>query len=141
MKVVDVMERDIITIDEDMTVAEASKLMREKNEGYAIVLRRCNPVGIVTERDVTWKVAGNGLDSKSLKVSEIMSSPLITVDPDEDLVQAAKQIEENKTRGLAVSRKGILYGILTVAGVVRHFESHVETEIRAIFRYTLFPPF
>ncbi|MEM2110663.1 MAG: CBS domain-containing protein [Candidatus Bathyarchaeia archaeon] len=140
MKVVDAMRKDIVTVDENVTVAEASKLMREKGQGCAIILRQCTPVGIITERDVTWNVAGNGLDPKSLKVAEIMSTPLITIDPDADLVEAAKLMEQHKIRRLAVSRKGILYGILTAADIARHLESYVESEVRAILRYTFFSP-
>lgn len=53
---------------------------------------------MVTERDVTWKVAGNGLDPKNVRVAGIMSTPLITIDTDEDLIKAAKVMEHKSTR-------------------------------------------
>jgi len=96
MKVVDAMRKEIVTINEETSVAEASTSMREKGEGCAIILRKGTPVGIVTERDVTWKVAGNGLDPKRVKVSGIMSAPLVTIDPDASLIEAAKIMEEQR---------------------------------------------
>lgn len=140
MKVVDAMKKDIVTIDEDISVAQASVNMREKGEGCAIILRRGTPIGIVTERDVTWKVAGDGLDPKSVKVSQIMSMPLITIDPDADLIEAAKIMEQHKIRRLAVVRQGILYGVLTAIDIARHIEGYVDSEVRKILRYAFFLP-
>lgn len=138
MKVVDAMRKEIVTINEETSVAEASKNMREKGEGCAIILRKGTPVGMVTERDVTWKIAGNGLDPKKVQVSEIMSAPLITIDPDASLIEAAKIMEEHKIRRLAVARKGILYGVLTAIDIARNLEGYVESEVRSILRYAFF---
>lgn len=138
MKVVDAMRKEIVAINEETSVAEASKSMREKGEGCAIILRKGTPMGIVTERDVTWKVAGNGLDSKRVKVSEIMSAPLVTIDPDASLIEAAKIMEEHKIRRLAVAKKEILYGVLTAIDIARNLEGYVESEVRNILRYAFF---
>jgi len=66
LKVAGAMRKNIVTIDETTSVAEASMDMRNKGEGCAIVLRQGRPFGIVTERDVTWKVAGKGLNPKTV---------------------------------------------------------------------------
>jgi len=132
------MKRDIVTVDEEVSVAEASKSMREKGEGCAIILYKGTLVGIVTERDVTWKVAGEGLDPKIIKVTEIMSTPLITIDPDADLIEAARIMEQHKIRRLAVTRKGVLQGVLTAIDIVRHIEGYVDSEVRKILRYAFF---
>ncbi len=138
MKVVDAMRKEMVTANGETSVAEVSKKMREKGEGCAIVLRKGTPVGIVTERDITWKVAGNGLDANSVKVSEIMSTPLIMIDPDVSLIEAAKLMDEHKIRRLAVASKGILYGVLTAIDIARNVEGYVESEVRSILRYAFF---
>jgi len=132
------MRKEIVTVNEETSAAEASKNMREKGEGCAIILRKGTPLGIVTERDITWKVAANGLDPESVKVSEIMSTPLITIDPDASLIEAAKLMEEHKIRRLAVARKGILHGVLTAIDIARNLEGYVESEVRNILRYAFF---
>jgi len=134
------MKKDILTVEEGASVTEASRSMREKGEGCAIIQKQGAPIGIVTERDVTWKVAGDGRDSSSMKVSEIMSAPLITIDPDADLIEAAKIMEKHKIRRLAVVRKGILLGVLTAADIARHLEGYVDSEVRRILRYAFFFP-
>jgi len=139
LKIVDAMRKDMVIVDEGASVAEASRTMREKNEGCAIILRQSRPVGIVTERDVTWKVAGGGLDPKGVKVGEIMSTPLITVDPDADIIEAARLMSKHKIRRLAVARNEILYGILTAADIAAHLEGYVDSEVRKILRAAFFP--
>ena len=52
-----------------------------------------------------------------MKVAEIMSMPLITIDPDADLVEAAKIMKQHKIRRLAVVRNGVLYGVLKLPWV------------------------
>ena len=141
MRVAEAMRKNIVIVDEDVSVAEASMSMRKKGEGCAIILRQGKPFGMVTERDVTWKVAGNGLDPKNVKVAEVMSTPLITIDPDKDLVEASKIMKHHKIRRLAVVREGVLCGVLTAADIARNLESYVDKEIRNILGYLWTPPY
>lgn len=138
MKVVEAMKKDVAVVDVGASAAEVSKLMKEKIQGCAIILSKDKPVGIVTERDITWKVAGEGLDPKRVKVEEIMSTPLITIDPDSDLIAASKLMCKHKIRRLAVTRHNILYGVLTAADIARNLEGYVESEVRKIIRSAFF---
>jgi CBS domain-containing protein len=70
--------------------------VRKKGEGCAIVSRQGRPFGILTERDVAWKVGGEWLDPKNVKIAKVMSTPLIVVDPDADLIEAAKIIKKHR---------------------------------------------
>jgi len=138
LKVSEAMDEEIVTVDENVSVAEAAAKMREKGKGCAIVLRECRPVGMVTERDITYKVAAEGLNPKKVRAEEIMSTPLIEVDPDADLIAAAKIMDEHKIRRLAVVRKGILYGVISALDIARNLEGYVESEVRKILRYAFF---
>ena len=138
MKVSDAMDEEIVTVDESISVAEAAARISEKGKGCAIVLKQCRPVGMVTERDITYKVVAKGLNPKKVRVSEIMSEPLVEVDPDADLVTAAKIMDEHKIRRLAVVRKGILYGVISALDIARNLEGYVESEVRKILRYAFF---
>ena len=134
------MRREIVTVDEDVSVAEASEMMREKGEGGAIILRKGTPVGMMTERDVTYKVAAEALDARRVKVADIMETPLIAIDPDADLVEAARLMDEHKIRRLAVVRKEVIYGVLRAIDIARNLERHADSEIRKILRYAFFVP-
>jgi len=133
------MHKDVLVVDEGASVREAARLMREKLSGCAIVLSKARAVGMVTERDVTYKVAGEGLDPNIVKVREIMSTPLITIDPDADLMEAARLMEKHRIRRLAVARGEILYGVINAADIARHLEGYVDREVRKILRSAFFP--
>jgi len=138
LKVSEAMDEEIVTVDENTSVTEAAAKMSEKGKGCVIVLRQCRPIGMVTERDVTYKVVAKGLNPRKVKVGEIMSTPLIEVDPDADLVTAAKIMEKHKIRRLAVVRKGILYGVISALDIARNLEGYVESEVRKILKYAFF---
>jgi len=138
LRVVEAMKRDVAVVDVGVSVAEASKIMREKFQGCAVIMKKGKPVGMVTERDVTWKVAGECLDPRKVKVEEIMSTPLITIDPDSDLIEASRLMCKHRIRRLAVTRHDILYGVLTAADIARNLEGYVESEVRKIIRSAFF---
>jgi len=134
LKVSDAMDEEIVTVDESVSVDIAAAKMSEKGKGCVIVLRQCRPVGMVTERDIAYKVVARGLSPKKVRVDEIMSTPLIEVDPDADLVTAAKIMDKHKIRRLAVVKKGILYGVISALDIARNLEGYVESEVRKILR-------
>jgi CBS domain-containing protein len=129
----------MVTVDEETSVAAASLDMYNKKEGCAVVLRQGKPYGIVTDRDVTWKVAAKGLDPKSVKVAEIMSTPLITIDADAELSEAAKIMKKHKIWRLAVTKGDTLQGVLTAADIASNLESYMDREVRNILGYLVGP--
>jgi len=136
-RVKDLMTKDIVDVSVDDTVAGASKVMAEKQRGYALVLKEGRPVGIVTERDLVWKVVAKEMDPSKVKVGEIMASPLITVDPDADLSTAAEIMEKSKIRRLPVARGDILYGVVTTRDIVQHFNEYVKRAVLDVVRFTI----
>ncbi|HIE14879.1 TPA: CBS domain-containing protein [Candidatus Bathyarchaeota archaeon] len=140
MKVIDIIRKKAIILNENVPVSEAAKIMKSHGEGCAIVTRKDIPVGMLTERDVTWKVVGEGLDPKSVKIGEVMSSPLVTVDPDADLAEAAKIMERHRVRRLAVVRKNKIFGVVKAVDIARYLEDYVDDEIRKILRSAFFFP-
>lgn len=120
------MTKDIVTVNSESTIEEASKVMAEKRRGYAVVLRAGRPVGMVTERDFVWKVMAEGRSPSEVKVLEVMSAPLIAVDPDADLSVAAEMMDKHKIRRLPVIRDEIIYGIITTRDIVNHFNQYVK---------------
>ncbi len=137
IKVKDLMRRDIATIDFNSNIKDAATIMRNKKVGYAIVLKDNVPVGIITERDITWKIVAEGLDIYQTNVYEVASSPLISVDPDADLSAAADLMEKYNIRRLPVIKDNKLYGIITATDIVKHFNQYVKKAILEIVQYTI----
>ena len=86
LKVRDVMVREVITVDENSSVKEAVDTMNEFQIGSLIVLERGKAKGIVTERDFLRRVIAEAKDVMNTMVKEIMTTPLVVVEPSTDLV-------------------------------------------------------
>ena len=132
------MTKEVTTIDYDSTASEAANLMATVKvyEGYVIVLQKGKPKGIVTERDLVNKVLVRGLDPAKTSVSEIMSMPLKTVDPEDDLLKASRVMKEQNVRKLIVVRDDIIYGIITAKIISQNVQDYVDRSIRDIIRWT-----
>jgi len=130
------MDKDVPTIAYTATVTEAAKMMSKANRGFLIILREGQPVGIVTENDFVQKVIARELNPNELMIGQIMASPLITVDPDEDLLKASQLMREHRIRRLPVMRNGILYGIITSKEIALRCGEYVERTVKDIVRWT-----
>jgi CBS domain-containing protein len=120
------------------TVVIQAKIMAndEHVEGYVIILEGGKPIGIVTEQDIVNKVVAQDQDPSKLQISDIMSTPLITIDPDADLLQAAKVMREHAIRKLVVTRGNIIYGMITAKDIANHAGNYVDRSIKDMIRWT-----
>jgi len=93
----DLIERDFATLYEDANVVDATRLMNNKNTSCTIVRLKDSeePIGIVTERDILYRVVAESKDPSKITLKEIMSSPIYTVGK-EVLVKDAVSIMRNK---------------------------------------------
>ena len=132
----DYMEKDVPTIGDTATVTEAAKMMSDLGKGFLVVLKGGMPGGIVTEEDFVKKVLASDLDPKTLSVGQIMSSPLITINPDEDLLKASQLMKEHEVRRLPVVKDGIIYGVITAMDIATHCGNYVDKSVRDIIRWT-----
>ena len=120
MKAKDIMTEDVVLIRGSATVAEAVKLMKDKNLRALIVDRRHSEdaYGIVTETDIVYKVAAFGLDPKQMRVFEIMTKPCIIVHPDLGVEYVARLFANTRTRRAPVIQ-GDLLGIISVSDILK----------------------
>lgn len=101
----DVMTREYVGVSESDTVRGAAQLMHDDEVGSAVVLRGVDAVGIITEYDVLGLVA-EARDPDDTAVSEVMSSPVVTIDPDLGLADAAGVMTKQGIRNLIVEPDG-----------------------------------
>jgi CBS domain-containing protein len=135
------MRKDVPTIDGGSSATDAAKAMTKAGRGFLIVLRNDQLAGIVTRDDLVSKIIAEEKDPARITVAQIMSSPLITVDPDQNLVEAAEIMHKNNIRRLPVVKDGILYGMITAMDVAQHCGEYADRAVRDILRWTpLFGP-
>jgi CBS domain-containing protein len=108
------------TIDADKSVAYAAKMMRDEDVGIAPILEGDRLVGVLTDRDVAVRVVAEGRDADQVKVSEVASGDLVTLDPDQDLDEALRLMARHQVRRLpVVEEDGRLVGVVAQADVAK----------------------
>ena len=111
----EVMKTNPTMLGIEATVAKAAKTMCRDEVGSVIILEGNIPTGIVTEEDITCKVVSKDLKPSTVRVNEIMSTPLITVSADKTAGDAAKMMVKHKVRRLPiVDEHHKVIGIVTV---------------------------
>jgi CBS domain-containing protein len=103
----------------DETVYSAIKKMGEKDIGSVLVMDRATLVGILTERDYARNVALKGRSSPQTLVSEIMSTQVATVGPDDTVEKSLALMTEKRVRYLPVVKEGAVVGIISIGDLVK----------------------
>jgi CBS domain-containing protein len=119
LKVADVMVREVITIDENSTVREAAEVMNKFEIGCLIAVRKGKAVGIITERDLLKRVVAEAKDVNKTRVKDVMSSPLVVVEPEMDLEEAVKLMFQMKIKKLPVVEEKRLVGLVSLTDIAR----------------------
>ena len=118
-----VMTNSVISIDSTVSATDAAKMMEDVGVGAVVVLENNLPVGIITDRDFAIKITAHSYPIDT-PVRRIMSSPLISVDPNSDLWIASDLMSTRNVRKLAVIEDEKVVGILTSSDLVKHIADH-----------------
>lgn len=114
MLVKDVMTSPAITVSEDTAVDKTAQLMSSDRLGCIIVTSKDGKaLGIITESDLVRRVLAKNIRPSMLNAKEVMSAPLITVDPDEPITDTARRMSRLDVRRLGVIYKENLVGIIS----------------------------
>jgi len=115
----DVMVKQVITTRKDSTVEEAVKLMNEREIGCLIVTENDRPIGILTERDLLKRILVKSKDLKGMKVQDVMSMPLISVEPNVQIGDASRLMFQKNIKKMPIVKKGELVGLVTLTDILR----------------------
>lgn len=119
----------------DDTVLDALRLMAERNIGAVLVLSGSNIEGIFSERDYARKVILLGKTSKETLVREIMTTRVVSVEPDTTADECMQLMTDNRIRHLPVTERGRLSGIISIGDVVRAVLAEHRFTIDSLQRY------
>jgi len=142
MSIKDVMVEEVITVESNTKVREAVELMNENEIGCLVVTRKGKPVGIVTERDILKKIICQSKDPEQVRVSEIMSEPLVVGKVDMDLGGVARLMLKRNVKKLPIVNGGNLIGLITLTDIVRvdHIEHLLVNIIKQLRKNGWNPP-
>lgn len=123
------------SIDPEAPVLEAIHLMADKHVGALPVVQGEMLVGIVSERDYARKVILRGRSSADTPVWQIMSSPVTTISPDEEVQHCMELMTELRIRHLPVVEQGKMIGIISIGDLVKAVIDEQQQTIDQLERY------
>lgn len=124
MKVSEVMTRPVLSLRTGDTVSDAVKLMTTRNiSGFLVVKEEgtfgpLSELGVVTERDLVRKVVSKNKPLFRTTLEEIMTTPVVAVDPSTDVMDAARLMNERRIRRVFVAEDDRVVGIVTQRDVL-----------------------
>jgi CBS domain-containing protein len=110
--------KELLMMDENETVVAAAKKMAKNGVGSLLATRKKEPIGIVTERDILNKVVAAEKNPNKTTLSEIMSSPIKTIDHSARVGDAISLMVKSGVRRLAVVKDGKIVGLISQKGLV-----------------------
>ena len=127
MIVKDVMSSPVLTTDEEVPSNKIANVMNENKLGCVIVTNKDGkPLGIITERDLVVRVLAKNLQPAKVKAIDIMTSPLVTIDPEATISDAAKRMSRLDVRRLGVLYRGDLIGLISSKDILGVMPELVE---------------
>ena len=120
MRVADVMSRHVEFIEADAAVQEAAAMMGELDVGALPVGAPERLEGVLTDRDILYRVVARGLDCAAVRVRDVLTTPVLSCQPEDDLRDAMDLMAAHHVRRLPVrDAAGRVVGWVTLADISR----------------------
>ena len=132
----DIMTKNVISVDSSVTVKDAAQMMEDTKVGAIVVTENNTPIGILTDRDFTIKIAAHEYPLTTL-VKQVMSHPLYSITPGESVWMIADFMYSIGIRKLPVIDDNQLVGIVTATDIVNQFANATEDKVRRMFHHSL----
>jgi len=124
----DIMQKNVITIQEDKTALDAAKLISEKDISFLVIIKDDKPIGVVTERDFVRKIDAEDKNASQVPLSKIMSYKFRWVEPSTNIEDAVQKMLNHNVRRLIVLENEKLVGVITQTDLADFLRSKLLIE-------------
>ena len=128
-------KRKFLTAKPGTPVARAAQRMAARNVGAILVIEDDRLVGIITERDIVFRVVSEGLDTLATRIAEVMTPDPITIDADQPFGFALVVMHREGFRHLPVVEDGQLLGLVSIGDLVKVRLEETAQEAQALRAY------
>jgi len=116
----DLMSKPLLTIDINQNAKNAGEILRRQRKESLIVTKKGKPIGIITDTDLIKKIVAKNLLPSKVKISKIMSSPLVVIPADASILDASRKMKRSNIKRLAVIENKKLVGIVSLSDIARN---------------------
>jgi len=125
-KVGEFMNRDLVQVTPETPVKRCAEVMAAERVSSALVTEKKRVLGIVTEKDLARKIVAKGLDAEEILAKDIMTSELVTIEPEKSLYDAMLKLNKKKVTHLPVVKNNVLVGIISSMDILKVQPSYME---------------
>jgi signal-transduction protein with cAMP-binding, CBS, and nucleotidyltransferase domain len=118
-----VLNTDIIIVESDKSAEEASKLMKDRNARCVLASHKGEVVGIVSKTDILFKILSQDRNPSKVKLREIMTSPVLAIDPKTTVKEALSIMDKHLVRQVMVHAYSAVLGMVTREGIYQKLET------------------
>ena len=134
-EILDSKQESLATIAPSASVLDATKLMSEKNIGALLVIEGDRLIGLISERDVAYKLVCVGDSAEETPVRAIMSAEVVYVTPNQTLEECMALMTEKRVRHLPVKDGDRLIGVVSIGDAVKSIISEQQFLIEQLENY------
>jgi CBS domain-containing protein len=127
--------REVFSIDPGAAVLDAVRMMADRHVGALLVMQGDNLTGIISERDYARKVILLGRSSADTPVRDIMSAPVLTVQPETTVEKCMQIMTEQRVRHLPVAEGGRIVGMVSIGDLVKAVIAEQQQQIEQLESY------
>jgi CBS domain-containing protein len=131
-EILDTKGREVWSVSPQSSTFEALKLMADKDVGALVVIDQGKVIGMFSERDYARKVILLGKSSKETPVSDVMSTPIISIKPGTNIDECMTLMTTQHIRHLPIIENDKLYGIVSIGDVVKAVISEQKSVINEL---------
>ncbi len=130
----DIMCKDVITIGDDKSAADAAKIISENDISFLVIIKDGLPIGVLSEKDFVRKLAAENKNASETPISEIMSYKFRWVEPTTSIEDAIQKMLNNNIRRLLILEDEKLVGVVTQTDLARNLRDQllVDGTIKSI---------
>jgi CBS domain-containing protein len=126
---------EVWSVDPGSSVYDAVDFMAEKGVGALLVMEGSRLVGIISERDYARQIILKGRASESTKVSEIMTTDMVTAGPEQDVGECMVLMTDRRVRHLPILEETRVIGVISIGDLVNAIIAEQQSTIKDLEKY------